>query len=155
MLEVVISNTSPLQYLYQLGQLTLLHQFYQQVTVPSAVMQKLAAGAARGVALPVLAEITWLQVRAPSTSQVWRVASTLGAGEREALALALETPNALLLHHGRRGPGRDAHARPQEPETDPRRCPCLARQARGGPAPYESAGRPVGQSLVLRCTRHA
>ena len=95
--EAVISNTSPLQYLYQLGQLTLLRQFYQQVTVPPAVVQELAAGAARGVALPVLAEVVWLEVRAPSASQVWRVASTLGAGEREALALALETPNALLL----------------------------------------------------------
>ena len=95
--EAVISNTSPLQYLYQLGQLTLLRHFYQQVTVPPAVVQELAAGAARGVALPVLAEVAWLEVRAPSASQVWRVASTLGAGEREALALALETPNALLL----------------------------------------------------------
>jgi predicted nucleic acid-binding protein len=95
--EAVISNTSPLQYLYQLGQLTLLRQFYQQVTVPPAVVQELAAGAARGVALPVLAEVAWLAVRAPSASQVWRVVSTLGAGEREALALALETPNALLL----------------------------------------------------------
>jgi len=94
--EAVISNTSPLQYLYQLGQLTLLRHFYQQVTVPPAVVQELAAGAARGVALPVLAEVAWLQVRAPSATQVWRVASTLGEGEREALALALETPNALL-----------------------------------------------------------
>jgi predicted nucleic acid-binding protein len=38
--EAVISNTSPLQYLYQLGQLTLLAHFYQQVTVPPAVVQQ-------------------------------------------------------------------------------------------------------------------
>ena len=95
--EAVISNTSPLQYLYQLGQLTLLAHFYQQVTIPPAVVQELADGAALGVALPVLPEVSWLQVQAPSSTQVWRVASTLGAGEREALALALETPNALLL----------------------------------------------------------
>ena len=110
--EAVISNTSPLQYLYQLGQLTLLRHFYQQVTVPPAVVQELAAGAARGVALPVLAEVAWLQVRAPSATQVWRVASTLGEGEREALALALETPNALLLvddGHARRFGRRRAH----------------------------------------------
>ena len=81
--EAVISNTSPLQYLYQVGQLPLLAHLYQQVT--------------RGVALPVLPEVAWLQVQAPSATQVWRVASTLGAGEREALALALETPSALLL----------------------------------------------------------
>src|SRR5215471_3446854 len=93
--EAVISNTSPLQYLYQVGQLPLLAHLYQQVTIPPAVVQELAAGAARGVALPVLPEVAWLQVQAPSATQVWRVASTLGAGERE--ALALETPTALLL----------------------------------------------------------
>ena len=95
--EAVISNTSPLQYLYQVGQLPLLAHFYQQVTIPPAVVQELVAGAARGVALPVLSEVVWLQVQAPTATQVWRVASTLGAGEREALALALETPTALLL----------------------------------------------------------
>jgi predicted nucleic acid-binding protein len=95
--EVVISNTSPLQYLYQVGQFALLPRLYQQVTIPPAVVQELADGAALGVALPVLPEVAWLQVQAPSATQVWRVASTLGAGEREALALVLETPNALLL----------------------------------------------------------
>jgi predicted nucleic acid-binding protein len=38
-----------------------------------------------------------VQVQAPVSAQVWQVVSTLGAGEREALALALATPNALLL----------------------------------------------------------
>jgi predicted nucleic acid-binding protein len=52
--EVVISNTSPLQYLYQLGQLELLPRLYQQVTIPPAVVQELVDGRALGVALPVL-----------------------------------------------------------------------------------------------------
>jgi len=95
--EAVISNTSPLQYLYQLGQFALLPRFYQQVTIPPAVVQELADGHALGVALPVLAQVPWVQVQAPVAAQVWQVASTLGAGEREALALALATPNALLL----------------------------------------------------------
>ena len=95
--EAVISNTSPLQYLYQLGELELLPRLYQQVTVPPAVVQEVAAGHALGVALPVLAQVPWVQVQAPVAVQVWQVVSTLGAGEREALALALATPNALLL----------------------------------------------------------
>lgn len=32
--EAVISSTSPLQYLYQLGQFALLPRFYQQVIIP-------------------------------------------------------------------------------------------------------------------------
>ena len=94
--EAVISNTSPLQYLYQLGQLTLLRHFYQQVTVPPAVVQELAAGAARGVALPVLAEVAWLGARAPSASQVagreypgGRRTRSPGAGAGDAQRLAL------------------------------------------------------------------
>src|SRR2546421_11868662 len=105
--EAVISNTSPLQYLYQLGQLTLLAHFYQQVTVPPAVVQELAAGAARGVALPVLAEVAWLQVRAPSATQVWRGARTMGGGGREAPAVGLGGAHSLRLvgegHRRRRG----------------------------------------------------
>jgi predicted nucleic acid-binding protein len=100
--EAVISNTSPLQYLYQLGHLELLPRFYQQVTIPPAVGQELAAGRALGVPLPVLEQVPWVQVHAPVAVQVWQVVSSLGAGEREALALALATPNArLLLDDGR------------------------------------------------------
>jgi predicted nucleic acid-binding protein len=95
--EAVISNTSPLQYLYQLGQLGLLQRFYQQVTIPPAVVQELADGRALGVVLPVLEQVPWVQVQAPVAIQAWQVASTLGAGEREAMALAVVTPNALLL----------------------------------------------------------
>ena len=68
--EAVISNTSPLQYLYQIGELELLPRFYQQVTVPPAVVQELAAGHALGVALPVLAQVPWVQVQAPIAVQV-------------------------------------------------------------------------------------
>jgi predicted nucleic acid-binding protein len=95
--EAVISNTSPLQYLYQLGQFALLPRFYQQVTIPPAVVQELADGCALGVVLPALEQVPWVQVQSPVATQVWKVASTLGAGEREALALAIATPNALLL----------------------------------------------------------
>lgn len=70
--------------------------------MPPAVVQELAAGRVLGVALPVLEQVPWVQVQAPVAAQGWQVASSLGAGEREALALALATPNArLLLDDGR------------------------------------------------------
>ena len=65
--EAVISNTSPLQYLYQLGQLDLLSRFYQHVTIPPAVAHELAAGRALGIALPALQQVSWVQVQAPSS----------------------------------------------------------------------------------------
>lgn len=95
--EAVLSNTSPLQYLFQLGHLELLPRFYRQVTVPPAVVQELADGRALGVALPVPEQLPWVQVQAPAAAPGGAGAGTLGAGEQAVLALALATPNALVL----------------------------------------------------------
>jgi uncharacterized protein len=95
--EAVISDTSPLQYLHQLGQLHLLPHFYHQVIVPPTVERELAVDLSLGVALPVPATLPWLRVRAPAPAQTLRLATTLGRGEREVLALALEIPDALVL----------------------------------------------------------
>jgi predicted nucleic acid-binding protein len=48
----VIANTSPLQYLFQLGLLDLLPEFYGEVLVPGGVVMEVRSGRARGVALP-------------------------------------------------------------------------------------------------------
>jgi predicted nucleic acid-binding protein len=42
--EAVISDTSPLQYLHQLGQLHPLPHFYHQVIMPPTVERELAVG---------------------------------------------------------------------------------------------------------------
>jgi predicted nucleic acid-binding protein len=51
-LPEVICNTSPLQYLRQLGQLHLLPQLTGQIIVPTAVAAELAEGRRRGVDVP-------------------------------------------------------------------------------------------------------
>jgi len=49
----VICNTSPLQYLHQIGQLELLPKLVSRVVVPTAVAKELAEGRRRGLDLPV------------------------------------------------------------------------------------------------------
>jgi len=44
----VITNTSPLQYLFQLDLLDLLPQLYQEVLVPEGVVRELRSGVDRG-----------------------------------------------------------------------------------------------------------
>lgn len=44
----VVSNTSPLLYLHQLGRIALLPALYSQVLVPASVVEELAAGRAAG-----------------------------------------------------------------------------------------------------------
>lgn len=87
----VISDTSSLQYLHQLGLLNLLPRLVGRVIIPQAVFDELEAGRALGHDLPDITSLAWLDVRAPSSSQ--RIASPqLGRGEIEVLALALELP---------------------------------------------------------------
>jgi predicted nucleic acid-binding protein len=96
-LPEVICNTSPLQYLHQLGQLELLPRLTRSVIVPEAVVIELAAGAARGLDLPDPTQIEWCIIRKPRSASVLPLVSGLGAGEIAVLALALETADALAV----------------------------------------------------------
>ncbi|NJP08689.1 MAG: DUF3368 domain-containing protein [Leptolyngbyaceae cyanobacterium RU_5_1] len=94
----VISDTSPIQYLYQTNLLDLLTTLYGQIILPQAVIDELAEGRNLGVALPDPASLSWVTVRqAQDFFPIDSVIENLGAGERETLALALEIPGSLVL----------------------------------------------------------
>lgn len=93
----VISNTSPMQYLHQLGLLHLLPALVSQVIVPPAVVVELAAGRSRGINLPDPANLQWVAVRQPVSAPALPLAVGLGPGEREVLALALESSDAIVV----------------------------------------------------------
>ena len=85
----VVSNSSPLIALEQLGLLNLLKQIFGTVLVPPAVVRETAPT----VTLPQsIIEQTLLQ---PIGSQI--LSASLGAGESEALSLALELKASLLI----------------------------------------------------------
>lgn len=94
--EAVV-NTSPLQYLYQAEHLDLLRALYGQVVVPEAVVRELEAGRARGIVLPDVAGLPWISVSRVRNAALLPLASDLGAGEREVLGLAVETPDSLAV----------------------------------------------------------
>jgi hypothetical protein len=93
----VIADTSPLQYLFQLGLLHLLPDFYGEISVPRSVVQELRSGLARGVALPDLDSLQWLRICEARNAAVLPLTVSLGAGEREVLALAVERVNSLVI----------------------------------------------------------
>lgn len=93
----VISNTSPLLYLHQVDQLELLYRLYRRVVIPPAVREELRVGAERGFSTPDVGQISWLEVRAPADLTLLPMVIDLGAGEAEAIALALATPETLLI----------------------------------------------------------
>lgn len=96
MLEV-ITDTSPIQYLYQINQLNLLPILYEQVKMPQAVADELAQGRAQGIQLPNPDSLSWIALcSVPSPILVPKI-SNLGTGEREVLSLATTIPDSLVI----------------------------------------------------------
>lgn len=86
---IVVSDTSPLIAFEQLGRAELLARLFSKVLIPPAVRQETF----KTLPLPVWIEEHPLSQPLSALALRWR----LGAGEREALALALELQADLLL----------------------------------------------------------
>ncbi|OLP17405.1 nucleic acid-binding protein [Leptolyngbya sp. 'hensonii'] len=93
----VITDTSPMQYLYQIAQLDLLPTLYGQVRMPQAVADELAQGLAQGISLPAPASLSWITLCQVPSSVLIPELPNLGAGEREALSLATTIPDSLVI----------------------------------------------------------
>lgn len=92
----VFANTSPLQYLHQLGLLELLPKLYGAVGVPSAVIREIEAGHALGVSLPALPLGAGFEV-VPEIDVSRPRLAVLGAGERQVIACAALTDGCLAI----------------------------------------------------------
>lgn len=101
--RVVVSNTSPLLYLHQVGHLGLLRDLYGRIRIPSAVRTELQAGAEQGVSVPDLSALGWVDEQALPDRILLPLVIDLGAGEAEAIALALSSPGSLLILDDRQG----------------------------------------------------
>jgi hypothetical protein len=86
-----------LQYLHQVGRLSLLPALLGHVLVPPAVVSELSAGRALGVDLPDPAGLAWVTVRTPSHASGLPPSVTLGPGETEVIALTLECGDAVAV----------------------------------------------------------
>ncbi len=93
----VICNTSPLQYLHQIGQLSILPTLAESIIVPPAVLVELDAGIAKGLDLPQMENFKWVRIRAPISARAVSLITDLGPGESQVLMLALEMPGSIAL----------------------------------------------------------
>ena len=93
----VVCNTSPLLYLHQVGLLELLPRLYRLVLIPPAVRDELRRGAEQGVSVPDVENLSWLEIHAVKDPTLLPTIVDLGAGEAEAIALALFHPGSLLI----------------------------------------------------------
>lgn len=95
--SAVITNTSPLLYLHQVGYLNILQQLYRAVLIPPAVRQELEEGRRKGLDVPDVNSLAWLHIRPVASAILVPAVVDLGQGEAEVLALGLEIPESLLI----------------------------------------------------------
>ena len=104
----VISDTSPINYLLQIGLIDVLHKMFGRVVIPQAVYAELQhPGAPQVVSDWTLNLPGWIDVQAVSVPDP---SLNLGAGEQEAITLALGLKADTLLLDERKG-RREAVAR--------------------------------------------
>lgn len=93
----VICNTSPLQYLHQLGHLDLLPNLVSRVVVPTAVAAELAEGRRIGLDLPVPENLSWVDLCEAPVAPLLPLVAALGPGETAVLALALAAKDVIVI----------------------------------------------------------
>ncbi len=93
----LVCDTSPFQYLHQLGQLDLLPKLAGRVIVPPAVIKELDVGRSAGHDVPSPGAFAWVEVRRPSAASAERLIGDLGPGETEVLMLAMELPTTVAV----------------------------------------------------------
>ena len=96
-----ICDTSPLQYLHQIKHLDVLPSLATRVLVPPAVVDELQEGMRLGLDLPDVNTLDWVEVLRPAGASALPLVTDLGPGESEALALALEYREAVVVRDDR------------------------------------------------------
>jgi predicted nucleic acid-binding protein len=86
-----------LSALHQVNQLFILPALSTAVIIPAAVDRELAAGRSSGRNVPDTAFLSWAVIRSPIATLPLPDAAQLGAGESDALWLALESPDSIVV----------------------------------------------------------
>ena len=100
---IVVADTSPLRYLILIEEIRVLPALYGRLIVPPGVVAELNQERTPSVVREWLsARPEWLQIQAPQ-QELSSLRDVLGAGEREAIALASELSADALLMDDRDG----------------------------------------------------
>ena len=93
---IVISDTSPINYLCRIGHITILPTLFKHVIIPLAVAKELSSPGAPEVVRRFISDSSsWWEIRAPRAIDPALV--EFGAGEQQAISLAEELHADLLI----------------------------------------------------------
>ena len=98
-MSLVVSDTTPLNYLILIGHIDVLPRLFGKLLVPPAVIREMRHPKAPAAVARCTASLpAWIEVKAPHTD----LHLGLGAGEEEAISLAVELRDAALLMDDRK-----------------------------------------------------
>lgn len=95
--NMVLLNTSPLQYLHQIGVFDLIRQLYGKIYIPEEVVQEIDDGRKDGVELPDIRQLYFANILQPKMNTLSRLVRDLGKGETAVILQALENPASLVV----------------------------------------------------------
>jgi predicted nucleic acid-binding protein len=100
---IVISDTSPINYLILTGEIDILEKLFRRIIVPQAVFNELQhAKTPQQVKDWIANPPSWLEVKQADAS-LFTPSKRIGDGEREAIALAIELKADAILIDDRDG----------------------------------------------------
>jgi len=92
---IIVSDTSSISNLIQIGLIDLLHQLYDEITITPAVRRELYRLSDHQAAIE---QINWIKVKAPQNHEmVVQLLEELDLGEAESIALAIEEEAKYLI----------------------------------------------------------
>jgi predicted nucleic acid-binding protein len=107
---IIIADTTPLHYLVLIGEVEVLKELFGSIIIPQAVLDELRRDRTpRQVKDWIDSQPQWLDVKRP-TRELDDVAKSLGSGEREAIALAIDLEADAILMDDKRAKS-EAHRR--------------------------------------------
>ena len=92
-----ITNTSPLIYLDRIRRLEWLPELFEEVWIPTAVVDELQQGLQHGHRSLDVDQIRGFRVIAPETQPSEWLSADLGPGELAAITLAMEHPGRVVI----------------------------------------------------------
>lgn len=101
---IIISDTSPISNLVQIGRLNLLSELFGEVIIPGAVDKEIEALEGFGVDIELYRRSSWIIVKSPQNKELLsELSQELDIGESEAITLAVELSAKYLLIDERLG----------------------------------------------------
>ena len=92
---IIISNSSPIIALNNIGKLDILKRLYNKIIIPDAVKNEITVNPIKRIEINNFPWITIKSLSQPLTAQI--LSAQLGHGESEVLGLALELKSNLII----------------------------------------------------------